>query len=102
MEADYRASAPGDMISILKLQGRHLQDKVITSSQLQCYCCLDAEAGFCFSRGKVPLKFENKAKRLYSLLIRSFEPIFDPSYILPDKIEKFDFFPSIPCKFVQN
>ncbi len=54
------------MISKLKLWGGPLQEKVITSRQLQCYCCEDAETVFLFSRGDVSLKLKSKAKRLCS------------------------------------
>ncbi len=64
------SSADTDTISRLKLQGCLLEEKVILSSQLQCYCCLDAETSFLFSCGVVSLRCKSKVNQLYSLSAR--------------------------------
>ncbi len=50
-------SAGAGGISKLKLRGRHLQEKVTASTQLQCSHRLVAETIFVFSRDGVSLKF---------------------------------------------
>jgi hypothetical protein len=50
-------------ISKLKLWKLYLQEKVKTRSQLQCYCCLDAETVL-LSRCGISINLKNKAKRL--------------------------------------
>ncbi len=51
------------LISKLKLQGHHSQNKVITSYQFQCKCCLDAETGFLLLSWWCPFKtkYESEA-----------------------------------------
>jgi hypothetical protein len=71
-------------ISKLKPRERHLQEKVMTSIQFQCHCCLDVETVFWFCCDGVSLKLENKAKQWNSLSVELFESTFDTCYILPD------------------
>jgi hypothetical protein len=57
-------------ISKLNLQGHHLQNKVITSSQLRCNRVKTLKPVFYLSREGVPLKLTNKAKRVNSSSLR--------------------------------